>query len=65
MENNQSAWPYLVLACKDEAINIMARVNDDNVFQAWNRLKQVFAPNRSKDLVRMDMDFNDASALRE
>jgi hypothetical protein len=29
---NQLAWTYLILACKEEAFNIVASVDDENTF---------------------------------
>jgi hypothetical protein len=55
---NQSAWTYLILACKEEAYSIVACVDDDeNTFFAWKRLKEVFAPIQAKDLVQINTSF--------
>jgi hypothetical protein len=47
VDTNQSAWTYLILACKENAFNIVASVNDEDTHQAWIRLKEVFAPNKA------------------
>jgi hypothetical protein len=34
VDTNQSAWTYLILACKENAFNAVASVNDEDAHQA-------------------------------
>jgi hypothetical protein len=55
---NQSAWTDLILACKENAFNIVASVNDEDAHQAWwIHLKEVFVPNKAIDLVATNQGF--------
>jgi hypothetical protein len=54
---NQSAWTYLILACKGNAFNTMASVNNEDAHQAWIRLKEVFVPSKAIDIVMMNQGF--------
>jgi hypothetical protein len=35
MDKNQSAWTYLILACKDKPVSIVADGNDVDTYRAW------------------------------
>jgi hypothetical protein len=57
LETNASAWTYLVLACKGKAFNIVAGTKDKDAHAAWNRIRDAMAPNKAKDLIKLNKQF--------
>jgi hypothetical protein len=47
----------MFLACKGKAFNIVAGTKDKDAHAAWERIKTAMAPNKAKDLIKLNKQF--------